>query len=108
MYKVVLIHPSAGVNWNGNSENFAIELARRLDNYFDVELLSGAECGSFSHPIKSINRSDISLLTRHPLISRLLQKWFNRPEMAIQHLTSFLPCVAYLLKNPVDLIFPQN
>ncbi|MGL4884674.1 MAG: glycosyltransferase, partial [Waterburya sp.] len=61
-----------------------------------------------SHPIKSINRSDISLLTRHPLISRLLQKWFNRPEMAIQHLTSFLPCVAYLLKNPVDLIFPQN
>jgi glycosyltransferase involved in cell wall biosynthesis len=108
LYKVVLIHPSAGVNWNGKSENFAIELARRLDNYFEIELLSGAECGSFSHPIKSINRSDVSSLTRHPLISRLLQKWFNRPEMAIEHLTSFLPCVAYLLKHPADLIFPQN
>ncbi|BAZ44974.1 group 1 glycosyl transferase [Chondrocystis sp. NIES-4102] len=108
MYKLVLIHPSAGVNWNGNSENFAIELARRLDNYFEVELLSGAECGSFSRPIKSISRSDASDLISNPLISRLLQKWFNRPEMAIEHLTSFLPCVAYLLKHPANLIFPQN
>lgn len=108
MSKIVLIHPSAGVNWNGNSATFALELARRLDNYFEVELLSGSECGSFSRPIKSITRSDVSGLARHPIISSILHKWFAHPEVAIEHLTSFLPCVAYLLKHPVDLIFPQN
>ena len=108
MSKIVLIHPSAGVNWNGNSATFALELARRLDNYFEVELLSGAECGSFSRPIKSITRSDVSGLARHPIISSILHKWFAHPEVALEHLTSFLPCVAYLLKHPVDLIFPQN
>ena len=108
MYKIVLIHPSAGVNWNGSSEIFALELARRLDNYFEVELLSGAECGSFSRPIKSITRSDVSGLARHPIVSSILHKWFSRPEIAIEHLTSFFPCVAYLLKHPADLIFPQN
>ncbi|MDJ0569368.1 MAG: glycosyltransferase [Pleurocapsa sp. MO_192.B19] len=108
MSKIVLIHPSAGVNWNGNSEIFALELARRLDNYFEVELLSGADCGSFSRPIKSITRSDVSSLTHHPIVASILYKWFSHPEIALEHLTSFLPCVAYLLKHPADLIFPQN
>lgn len=108
MYKVALIHPSAGVNWNGNSEIFALELARRLDNYFEVELLSGADCGSFSRPIKSITRSDVSRLVCHPIVSSILHKWVSRPEVAIEHLSSFLPCIAYLLKHPVDLILPQN
>ena len=108
MYKVVLIHPSAGVNWKGNSENFAIELARSLDNYFEVELLSGADCGSFSRPIKSYTRSDVINWKYYPLIDRLLHKWFADPEIAIEHLTSFLPCITYLLKNNPDLIFPHN
>ncbi len=108
MYKIVLIHPNAGINWKGNSEILAVELARRLDNYFEVELLSGAECGSFSRPIKSINRSNVSSLARHPLISGILRRWVKHPEIAIEHLTSFLPCISYLLKKPADLIFPQN
>lgn len=109
MYKVALIHPSAGVNWNGNSEIFALELARRLDNYFEVELLNGSDCGSFSRPIKSITRNNnLSVLARFPLVASILQKSFSRPEIAIEHLTSFLPCIAYLLKHPADLILPQN
>ncbi|MGF1587647.1 MAG: glycosyltransferase [Pleurocapsa sp.] len=104
----MLIHPNAGINWQGNSEIFAVELARRLDNHFEVELLSGSECGSFSRPIKSVNRSDAANLARHPLIWGILSRWVNHPEIAIEHLTSFLPCISYLLKKPADLIFPQN
>ncbi|MBE9042827.1 glycosyltransferase [Pleurocapsales cyanobacterium LEGE 10410] len=107
MSKIVMIHPNAGVGW-GNSEIFAVELARRLDNYLELELLSGADCGSFSRPIKSITRSNIHGIANHPLIACVLKKWFSRPEIAIEHLTSFFPCIAYLLKNPADLIFPQN
>ena len=103
MYKIAIIHPSAGVNWNGNSELFAIELAHRLDNYFEVELLCGGECGSFSRPIKSITRT-----STHSFIYRCLNGWFERPEIALEHLTSFFPCIIHLLNNPVDLICPQN
>lgn len=106
--KIVLIHPNAGIDWKGNSEIAAVELARRLDNYFEVTLLSGSECGSFSRPLKSISRSEIASLTDRPLVSRLLRRWLNRPEIAVEHLTNFVPCIAYLLKNPADLIFPHN
>lgn len=108
MYKIVLIHPNAGMNWNGNSENFAIEIARRLNNYFEVELLSGADCGSFSRPIKSISRSKVLNWQYFPLIEPVLSRWFDRPEIALEHLTSFLPCLSYLLRHPTDLIFPHN
>lgn len=108
MYKIVMIHPSAGINWQGNSENFAIELARHLDNYFEVELLSGADCGSFSQPIKSMTRSEVVNWQCYPLLDRLLHRWFREPEIAIEHLTSFLPSIIYLLQHPADLIFPHN
>ena len=108
MYKIAIIHPNAGIDWNRNSATFAVELARHLDNYFEVELLSGADCGSFSHPIRSITRDDVARVIPRPLIERVIQKWFACPDVAIEHLTSFLPCVAYLLKHPVDLICPQN
>ena len=108
MTKIVLIHPNAGINWRGNSENFAIEMARRLDNYFEVELLSGEECGSFSHPIKSVSRSQVLNWRCFPLLEPVLARWFDRPEVAIEYLTGFLPCISYLLRHPVDLIFTHN
>ena len=95
MNKITIIHPHAGVNWKENSAIFAIELARHLDNYFEVELLSGADCGSFSRPIRSRPRSKVKSLAHHP-------------QIAIKHLTSFFPCIQYLLKNPTDLLLPQN
>ena len=108
MYKIVLIHPNAGIDWKGNSENFAIELARRLDNYFEVELLSGAECGSFSHPIRSPSRSEVINWKCYPLLEDILYRWFEYPEIALENIASFLPCLSYLLRHPVDLIFPHN
>ena len=106
--KVVLIHPLAGIDWKKNSAISAVEIARHLDNYFEVTLLSGSECGSFSLPIKSLPRSGIYNLTHCPPMVRMLRGWLTRSEVALEHLTSFIPCLAYLLKNPVDLILPQN
>ena len=108
MAKIILIHPQAGVNWQDSSAVFAIELARRLDNYFEVELLSGADCGSFSRPLKSVIQQDLSPLLGHSLTSKMLRRWFSRPGMALGHMTSLLPCLTYLLQNPAELILPQN
>ncbi len=106
MSKIILIHPQAGIDWKNNSAVFAVELARRLDNYFEVELLSGAECGSFSRPIHSLAASSDRLA--NPWISNLLNRRLPQPKMAIAQMTSFLPCISYLLNHPADLIVPQN
>ncbi|MEC4813846.1 MAG: glycosyltransferase [Scytonema sp. PMC 1069.18] len=107
-YRVVLVHPSAGVNWSGGSEIFAIELAKRLSAYFEVQLLSGEDCGVFSYPIGGIPRTFASRNLRHPFISSLLHRFATHPEIVIEHLTSFLPCAFHLLQHPADLIFPCN
>ena len=108
MYKITIIHPTAGINWQGNSENFALELARCLDNYFEIEFISGAECGSFSRPIKSITRDRILQWRCYPLLEACLNRWFTNPEIAIESLSCFLPTISYLLRHPTDLIFPHN
>jgi len=107
-YRVVLVHPSAGVNGRGGSEIFALELSRRLSAYFQVELLSGSTCGSFSYPSGGISRVEAHRLSRHPLIAPLLQRIATHPDILIEHLTNFLPCAWRLLRHPADLIFPCN
>jgi glycosyltransferase involved in cell wall biosynthesis len=104
--KIILIHPQAGIDWKSNSAVFAVELARRLDNYLAVELLSGAECGSFSRPISSLPKGNSRLIK--PWVSSLVNRWFQSPQMAIAQMTSFLPCISYLLNHSADLILPQN
>lgn len=107
-YRVVLVHPSAGVNWNGGAEIIAIELARRLSAYFEVELLSGAPCGSFSSPTRGVPRTYAYRALRHPLIAPLWRGFTSIPEIWVEHLTSFLPCAVHLLRRPADLIFIHN
>lgn len=107
-YRVVLVHPSAGVNWCGGSESFALELANHLSAYFEVELLSGASCGPFSYPAGGIPRTHIYRALRHPLIAPLWRSFTTIPEIHIEHLTSFLPCAIRLLRRPADVIFPNN
>ena len=107
-YRVVLIHPNAGVSWCGGSEVFAFELAHRLSAYFEVELLSGAPCGSFSYPAGGISRTYIYHGLRHPLIAPLWKSFTTIPEIHVEHFTNFLPCANRLLRRPADLIFPNN
>ncbi|MCJ8280165.1 MAG: glycosyltransferase [Rivularia sp. ALOHA_DT_140] len=107
-YKITIIHPSAGVNWSGGSEIFAIEIARRLSNYFDVKLLSGAECGEFSRISGGIPRACTYKFINQPLIKNLVYSFATHPEIVIEHLTNFLPCVIHCLTHSTDLIFPCN
>lgn len=107
-YKITLIHPSAGLNFSGGAEVIAIELARRLNEHFEVTLLSGADCGLFSHPIKSIQRHRADTFLKHPFISSMLKQKITYPEILVEHLSSFIPCLSHLLRHPPDLIFPHN
>ncbi len=107
-YSITLIHPSAGVNRSGGAEVMAIQLAKRLADYFDVKLLCGAECGPFSHPISCIQRTQEDSFINHPLIASLIKKRISHPEILVEHITSFIPCLSYLIKNPTDLVFPHN
>jgi glycosyltransferase involved in cell wall biosynthesis len=107
-YRITLVHPSAGVNWSGGSESVAIELAQHLSTYFEVELLSGGPCGSFSSPIRCIPRTHATRFTRHPLLARMLRGLGTHPEIVVEHCTSFLPSLMHLLRQTADLIFPHN
>lgn len=107
-FRVVFVHPSVGVIWSGGSEIFTLELARQLNKYFEVELLSGAECESFCRPVGGITRDRAYKLVKHPLVAPWIRKLVTYPEFAIEHLTNFIPCAAYLLRQPADLIFPCN
>jgi glycosyltransferase involved in cell wall biosynthesis len=107
-YRVVLVHPSAGLNWSGGSEIFAIELTRRLSAYFEVELLSGDVCTPDCYPIKTIARTKAKSIINYPLIAPLLRRFSTHPEVALEYLTSFFPSATRLLKFPADLIFPCN
>lgn len=107
-YRVVLIHPSAGVNWSGGAESFAIEMARQLGSYFEVELLGGNSGVPHYYPAGGIPRTQARHLMRHPLVYPLIQKFSTHPDIVVEHLTSFIPCVTRLLSRPADLIFPCN
>jgi glycosyltransferase involved in cell wall biosynthesis len=107
-YRIVLIHPAAGVNWSGGAETFSIELSRHLSPYFDVELLSGGICHPFSHTVSGIPRNHTYDLLHHPLAKPLWSRFIKSPEIWLEHLASFFPCVSHLLQHPADLIFPCN
>lgn len=107
-HKITIIHPSAGVNWSGGSEIFAIEMTRRLSAYFDVELLSGDECGEFSRKAGGVSRAYTYDFINRALTKKIVHRFANHPEIVIEHLTNFLPCVARCLTNSADLTFPCN
>ncbi|MGL6339011.1 MAG: glycosyltransferase [Waterburya sp.] len=106
--RVVLVHPSVGIIWSGGSEIFTLELARHLNQYFEVELLSGANCETFCRTAGGITRDRAYKLVKHPLVAPWISNLATYPEFVIEHLTNFIPCATYLLRKPADLIFPCN
>ena len=107
-YRIVIVHPSAGDNWSGGSEIFAIELANYLSPYFQVELLAGSGDLPHCHPAGGIPRNQARELIAHPWINSFLRRFSTNPDIVIEHLTSFIPCALRLIRQPADLIFPCN
>ena len=77
--RIVLVHPSVGVIWSGGSEIFTLELARQLTKYFEVELLSGADCESFCRRAGGITRDRAYELVKHPLVAPWIGKLATYP-----------------------------
>ena len=107
-YRIAIVHPSAGINWSGGTENFAIELADRLSPYFEVELLGGSPDIPHYHPAGGISRNQARELIAHPWINSFLRRFSTNPDIVIEHLTNFAPCALRLIRQPADLIFPCN
>lgn len=107
-YRIAIVHPSAGINWSGGTENFAIELADRLSPYFEVELLGGSPDIPHYHPSGGISRNQARELIAHPWINSFLRRFSTNPDIVIEHLTNFAPCALRLIRQPADLIFPCN
>lgn len=107
-YRIAIVHPSAGVNWSGGTENFAIELARYLSPYFEVELLGGSPQIPHYYPAGGIPRNKARNLIAHPWIGSFLRRFSTNPDIVIEHLTSFFPSALRLIRQPADLIFPCN
>lgn len=107
-HRIVIIHPGAGVNWSGGTENFAIELAHHLKPYFDVELLGGNAQLPDCYPVGSLPRNKARELISFPPLNKTLRKFATNPENVIEHISSFIPCTSRLLRKPADLIFPCN
>ncbi len=107
--RITILSPSAGINHSGGAEAFSIEISRRLSSSFDVELLAGSNrsCAE-AHSIWAITRSDARKLLDKLYLSYPLSKIATHPDIVVEHLTSFLPCLWRLLSHPPDLILPCN
>ncbi len=106
-YRIALIHPTAGIASSG-SQLSAIDMAKHLSTYFEVELLSGADCGPFSYPIWSVPRTSSSQFFQQPWLKLLLKGKVSHPDIVLEHVTSFFPCMHRLLSSSADLIYPNN
>lgn len=114
--RIALIHPEAGVTSNGGSQLSALELARHLQPHFRVTLLCsarstvnmGEDADAFVKRLPAIPRGRVKPWLQHPVIGPLLKPLARNPEILIELLSSFIPYFLYLLRHPVDLLYPNN
>ncbi|WP_438864518.1 glycosyltransferase [Neptunicella sp.] len=114
--RVALIHPEAGVSSNGGSQLSALELARHLQPYFQVTLLCSAkstlpmgnDANDFVKILPALPRGRVKPWLHHPIIGPMLRPLAKNPEILIELLSSFLPYFWYLMRHPVDLLYPNN
>ena len=107
-YRITLMHPSAGINLSGGAEIMAIEMTRQLGQFFEVELLSGGGCNVKERRVSSIDRSRAYRFVRSSPIGQFLQRWMKHPEIVIEHFSSAIPSLWYLLQSSPDVIYPHN
>ena len=105
--KIALIHPAVGDS-SGRSQTIVLELAKRLKEKCDVEILSSKKINEFCKPISCVSRSQVLRESKYDKLRSFLGNFSNKPEIFIEHLTSFFPVVWKLLKGKYDVILPNN
>lgn len=107
--KIALIHPSVGCV-QGGSEVFAVDLAVKLERYFDVSLICEKKLHACCISLPFINRKKI-LNSKNPLIRflyHLLKLKASNPDIALEYLFSIPLLVTHLLFNRYDVLYPHN
>ncbi|OGH95252.1 MAG: hypothetical protein A2039_07580 [Candidatus Melainabacteria bacterium GWA2_34_9] len=105
--KIALIHPAVGDSV-GRSESLVLKLAERLKDKCDVKILSSKTVNDLCTPISCIPRSQVLQESKYDKLRYFLANFSNRPEVFIEHLTSFFPVVWELFKGKYDVILPNN
>jgi len=105
--KIALIHPAIGDS-QGVSQQLVLELAERLKEKCEVKILSSQKVNEFCNPIYCIPRGRVLQESKYDKLRYFLGNFSNRPEVFIEHLTSFFPVVWELFKGKYDVILPNN
>lgn len=105
--KIALIHPAVGDSLGG-SQVIVLELAKQLKEKCDVSILSSVKVNELCRPIACITRGQILRDPKYDNIRHFMGSFVNKPEILIEHLTSFFPLVWELLKGKYDVILPNN
>jgi glycosyltransferase involved in cell wall biosynthesis len=105
--KIALIHPAVGDSLGG-SQVIVLELAERLKESCDVDILSSKKANELCEPIACITRGEVLRNPKYNKIRKALGNFANKPEILIENITSFFPLVWKLLKNKYDVILPNN
>ena len=105
--KIALIHPAIGDSL-GSSQLIVLELAKRLKDKCDVKILSSKKVNELCKPISCITRSQVLKESKYDKLRYFIRNFSTRPEVFIEHLSSFFPVVWELLTGKYDVILPNN
>ena len=105
--KIALIHPAVGDSTR-RSEMLVFELAKRLKDKCDVKILSSKKINDLCTTISCVSRSQVLQESKYDKLRDFLSNFSTRPEVFIEHLTSFFPVVWELFKGKYDVILPNN
>ena len=105
--KIAFIHPAIGDSL-GESQLHVLELAKRLKEKCDVKILSSKKINDLCTPISCIPRNQVLHESKFDMLRYFLGNFSDRPEVFIEHLTSFFPVAWELFKGKYDVILPNN
>ncbi len=105
--KIAFIHPAIGDSLGG-SQVIALELAQRLKDKCNVDILSSKKINDLCKPIPCIPRGEVTRESKYNTLTNILKPFANKPEILIEHLTAFLPVVSKLLTSKYDVVLPNN
>lgn len=105
--KIALIHPAVG-DTIGGSQIIVLELAKRLKEKCDVKILSSKKANELCRPISCVTRGQALKNSKYDKLRYFIGNFASKPEVFIEHLTSFFPTVWELLKGKYDVILPNN
>jgi len=105
--KIAFVHPAIG-DYSGGAQIIVLELAKRLKDKCDVKILSSKKINELCKPISCIPRNQVLRESKYDKLRYFIRNFSNKPEVFIEHISSFFPVVWELLKGKYDVILPHN